>query len=204
MISLEIFFIYLYNNIASRSARRNDVSTYPTHKANIWGRKLGSSKVNIQLAAGVFAGGSSTGAKLFGKAIAKGYLFGYSTTVTEAMAEASSDRNNVLLKLYAKIGSNVLVDYSQTSSLCLTKYRKLFSTRFTVIRVQLSVFVYVTIITFYAELNAYLDVNLYGKLCLKLPRIHTSAKISLTPTVRISPEGGVSASAVVKCSNNHL
>ena len=192
----------LYDNIASRSARRNDVSTYPAHKAYIWGKKLGHSKVNVQLAAGVFAGGSSTGAKLFGKTIAKGYLFGRSKTVAEAIAEARSDGNRVHLKLYAKIGSNILVDHSQTRSLCLTKRRKLLSTRFKVMRVRLSVRVYVTTITFYAELNAYLDVNLYGKLCLNLPRAHASATISLTPTVRISPEGGVSASAVVKCSNN--
>ena len=177
----------LYNHIASRSARQNDVSTYPAHKAYIWGRKLGSSKVNVQLAAGVFAGGSFTGAKLFGKAIAKGYLFGHSKTVAEAMAEAGSDGNNVHLKLYAKIGSNVLVDYSQTRSFCLTKRSNLFSTRFTVMRVQLSVFVYVTTITFYAELNAYLDVDLYGKLCLNLPRSligsprNALATISLTP-----------------------
>ena len=192
----------LYDHIASRSARRNDVSTYPTHKAYIWGKKLGHSKVNVQLAAGVFAGGSSTGAKLFGKAIAKGYLFGRSKTVAEAIAEARSDGNRVHLKLYAKIGSNILVDHSQTRSLCLTKHRKLLSARFRILRIQLSVHVYVTTISLYAELNAYLDVNLYGKLCLKLPRAHASATISLTPTVRVSPEGGVSASVGVKCSNN--
>ena len=190
----------LYDNIASRSARQNDVSTYPAHKAYIWGRKLGSSKVNIQLAAGVFAGGSFTGAKLFGKAIAKGYLFGYSRTVAEVMAEARSNANNVHLKLYAKIGSNVLVDYSQTRSVSLTKRSNLFSTRFNVMRVRLRVFVYVTTITFYAELNAYLDVNLYGN----VPRSLTGgslgnslATISLTPNVRVSPEGGVYVSAVV-------
>ena len=69
----------------------------------------------------VFAGGSFTGAKLFGKAIAKGYLFGHSKTVAEAVAEAGSDENNVHLKLYAKIGqcfsgifSNQIVLFDQT------------------------------------------------------------------------------------------
>ena len=193
----------LYNNIASRSARQDDVSSYPVHKAYIWGRQIGSSKVNVQLAAGIFSGGSLNRVKLFGKAIAKGHLFGHSRTIAEAVAEARSDANNVHLRIYAKIGSNVLVDYSQTRSTCLTKSSNMFSTRFNVMRVKLRVFVYVTTITFYAELNAYLDVSLSTKLCLNLPRslissqLNALATISLTPNVRVSPEGGVYVSVGV-------
>ena len=68
---------------------------------------------------------------------------------------------------------------------------------------KLRVFVYVTTITFYAELNAYLDVSLSAKLCLNLPgsligpSINALATISLTPNVRVSPEGGVYISVLV-------
>ena len=145
-------------------------------------------------------------AKLFGKAIAKGHLFGHNKTIAEAVAEARGDTNGVHLKLYAKIGSNVLVDFSQSRLLCLTKNSNLFSARYNVMRVKLRVFVYVTFITFYAEMNAYLDVNLYAKLCLSLPRglfappENALSTVSLTPNVRISPEGGVYVSVGVIAS----
>ena len=64
----------LYDHVASHSARKNDVSLYPLHRAYLWGKKMGNKVLNVQLAAGVFAGGSNIRTKRFGKAIAKGYL----------------------------------------------------------------------------------------------------------------------------------
>ena len=68
----------IYNLVASYAQRRGDVKNYPKHKAYIWGKKFGLSKVYAQIAAGGFAGLKldGSGYKLFAKAIAQGYAFG--------------------------------------------------------------------------------------------------------------------------------
>ena len=184
----------LYNLIASQSARRSDVDTYPHHRAYLWGRKLGISDVNVQLVAGLFAGtASSKRGKLFGKAIAKGTLFGRSNTIGEAYAEARTFNESVGVRIYAKIGGNVLANIAETRNCCLNISRMLPSSRHRIIRFKHSIFVYVGTIDFYVELNAYLTVNVTGEVCLGHPECsgpsQVSANIMLTPDVHVSPEG---------------
>ena len=192
----------LYNLIASKSARRSDVRTYPHHRAYLWGRKLGISKANVQLAAGVFAGTSSSRRrKLFGKAIAKGTLFGRSRTIGEAYAEVRTFSKAVRVRIYAKIGGNVLANIVATSKCCLTRSRTLHSSRHRIVRFKHSIFVYIGTIDFFVELNAYLTVKFRGQVCLGRPTCRgpnrVSAKIALTPEVRVSPEGGASLTVLV-------
>ena len=52
-----------YDIVASYSSRRNDVQTYPSHKAYIWGKRFGISKVYAHFGAGGFVGASNNGQK---------------------------------------------------------------------------------------------------------------------------------------------
>ena len=186
-------------DLASHSERRRDLRKYPTHKAFIWGKRLGTSDINVEMAAGMFAGASGHGSKLFGKAIAKGKLFSRSKTIGEAVVLASAEGKWIKLKLYAMIGGNVLVNYNYRRSCCFTKSYPLHSSRYNIIRLRHSIFIYVGFLNFYVELNAYLDVKLTGQLCLGRPFCGGSnvGKIYLTPTVRVSPEGGASVNILV-------
>ena len=193
----------IYDLIAPHYSRENDILSYPTSKSFLWGRKLGPSDISVEVAAGAFAGGSQSRKKLFGKAIAKGNLFSRSSTIGEAMVLARADGSTISVKLYAEIGGNVLVNYNRKVQCCLSKTQPVDSIRYTIIRYQHSIFVYVGTINFYVELNAYLDVKLSGKFCLGHPVCGSGSnkgKISLTPTVRISPEGGAYLNILVIAS----
>ena len=118
----------VYDLIASHSSRQRDLRIFPTHKAFIWGKRFGTSDINVEMAAGMFAGASARGAKLFGKAIAKGKLFSLSATIGEAVVLASAKGRHIKLRLYAMIGGNVLANYNYQTSCCYSKSYPLYST----------------------------------------------------------------------------
>ena len=185
-----------YNPVSPYSSRRNDVTSYPLHKAYLWERKLGISKINIQLAAGAFAGVRDlSNAKLFGKAIAKGNLFGRSRTLAEACAEALYQNGTIRVKLYAQINGNVLVNININTSRCYNRTAPVHSSRYRIISFTHSVWVYVTTIHFSVGLNAYLDCDLRGQLCINGASVDGS--ISLTPRARVVPEGSASLTFLV-------
>ena len=189
----------LYNLVASQSARRSDVRNYRRHRAYLWGKKIGTSKINIQLAAGIFAGGTIYKGKVFGRAIARGTAFGKSKTFAEAVAEARNSNNRIYLRLYAKIGSKVLINYRKTLSTCHSYTKKLHSSRFTILKFKYSIFIYVAKISFSVRLDAYLDVTISGRLCLgtRYCRGTPNGRIALTPSVRAVPSGSASLSVLV-------
>ena len=189
----------LYNLVASQSARRSDVRNYRRHRAYLWGKKIGTSKVNVQLAAGIFAGGTIYKGKVFGRAIARGTAFGKSKTFAEAVAEARNSNNRIYLRLYAKIGSKVLINYRKTRSTCHSYTKKLHSSRFTILKFKYSIFIYVAKISFSVRLDAYLDVTISGRLCLgtRYCRGTPNGRIALTPSVRAVPSGSASLSVLV-------
>ena len=52
-----------YDIVASYQSRKKDVVNYPQHRAYIWGKKFGISKVYAHFGAGGFAGASNNGQK---------------------------------------------------------------------------------------------------------------------------------------------
>ena len=115
----------LYDLVASRSSRANDVNTYPSHRAYLYGKKFGLSDLNVQFAAGGFAGVSPVNVnyKMFGRAVAKGYAFGRSATGLDAQILNEKQNNNVHLKLYANVVGNVLVNVDETYHLLLESFQ---------------------------------------------------------------------------------
>ena len=197
----------LYNCVSSHSSRQRDVSTYLVNRAYLWGRTLGPSDINIQVVAGIFGGVESAdidNVKVFGKAVAKGNLFGRSATIAEASAEALFQNNTLRIKLYVEIIGNVLLDRDNPnfSSCCLRETIPLHSSQYRIIGFTRSVYIYVTSIDFFAELNAYLDVDLHGEVCVSGASADVynpfHGRISLVPTVRVVPSGGASITFLVR------
>ena len=189
-----------YNLVSPYSSRRSDVTSYPLHRAFLWERRLGTSQVNVQLAAGAFAGVRDlSNAKLFGKAVAKGNLFSRSRTIAEAFAEALYQNGGIRIKLYAQINGNILVNINSYTSLrsgCFTRTASVLRRfQYRIIRFTHSVYVYAGTIDFTVGLNAYLDCNLRGQLCINGASVDGS--ISLTPRARVVPEGSASLTVLV-------
>jgi len=198
-----------YDLVASQSSRRSDVTTYPRHKAYIWGNRYGPSQINVEFAAGAFGGASNDcdNAKLFGKAVARGNLFSRSTTLAQAEVLLQKDSTRLRAKLYARIGGTVLVnrDYSQDfSTCCLSENRPLRSSRYNVISYTHSIFIYVGTLDFTAGLYAELNVNLRGQICASAS-VHDPlhGSIAVVPSVSVVPEGSASVTLLV-CSSEVL
>ena len=183
-----------YNPVSPYSSRRRDVTSHPSHKAFLFEQTLGTSKVNVQLAAGAFAGVRGfSNAKVFGKAIAKANLFGYSRTIAEAFAEAVYQNGVIRIRLYAQINGNVLRNINCGTSSCSIG---LHSSRYRIIR-TFSVRVYIATVRFSVALNTYLDCNLRGQLSVNVVSRSVDGSISLTPRVRVVPEGSASLTFLV-------
>jgi len=194
----------VYNCISPLSSRRNDVTSYPLHKAYLWKRKLGISKINIQLVAGAFAGVKNlNNAKLFGKAVAKGTLFGRTKTIAEAFVYVLYQSDRLQVKLYFKLLGNVLLNDNHTNFTlcCLRANVPLHRSRVRIFRFSHSVYIYVTSVDFFAQLYANLTVNLQGEVCASGTNADTynplHGSVSLVFTVSGEPEGGASLTFLV-------
>ena len=211
----------LYDNIAPRSTRQSDVTSYPQRKAYLWGKEIGISKINIQLSTGTFTGhyisANTSRSKLFGKAIARGNVFKYSATIAEALADVHTDSGistTSRVRFYIKIGGRYLVNIAFNQS-CLDK-SKTYSYERTVMQVSVRVPVYVTTVTFYARLNLKFGLTVQWELCwgARICSVNstgrtllglTDGKISLLPYVGVTPEGGVHVSVLVNlCTHKEL
>ena len=194
----------VYNCISPLSCRQNDVTLYPSHKAYLWVKTFGPSKVNIQVVGGMFAGfRDRRNFKVFAGAAAKGNLFSRNATIAKATAKILYENDTFRLKLYAEIFGNLLLNRDHTTtSCCLRQTFPLHSSQYRIIGFRYSVYVYVTTISFFAELNARLDVNLQGELCINGANsdaynpIH--GNISLTATWRVGAGGGASLTFLVQ------
>ena len=194
----------VYNLVSPQSSRKKDVTSYPLHKAYLWERKLGTKRINMQLAAGAF-GGISHGdfgdlnLKLFGKAVAKSNFFSRNRIIAEASAEVLYQNDKFRIKLYFELLGNVLLDknYKNFTSCCLKETVNLYNSQRRVFGFTYSVFIVVGTVEFFAELSAKLDVDLKGEVCISGANaavynpLHGS--IALVFTVSGGPEGGASA-----------
>ena len=194
----------VYNCISPLSSRQNDVTSYPLHKAYLWKRKLGISKINIQLVAGAFAGVKNlNNVKLFGKAVAKGTLFGHTATITEAFAYVLYQSDRLQVKLYFKLLGNVLLNVNHTNFTlcCLRANVSLHRFRVRIFGFNYSVYIYVTSIDFFAQLYANLSVSLQGEVCASGTNADTynplHGSVSLVFNVSGWPEGGASLTFLV-------
>ena len=189
----------LYDLVASRSSRASDVNTYPYHRAYLYGKKFGLSDLNVQFAAGGFAGVSPVNAnyKMFGRAVAKGYAFGRSKTGLDAQILNEKQNNRVHVKLYASVVGHVLIntDEWRDISYCTSRSWPLYdSPRYTLLSFSYSVFIFVGFLRFRVSVTAEMNVNARAELCIGLP---ADASATLIPSLTLRAEGSASASLLV-------
>ena len=193
-----------YGIVASHSSRAADVRNYPNHRAYIWGKTLGISQANIKLGAGYFVGRHPTcpNVKAFAKAIAKANLLRWSWTILHAETLVEKTDSQLQAKVYFKLISNVLVDWSRTINInatyCTTFLRTISSPRYNLPGVSYSIFIYVGTLTLYMQPRVQGYIDFKTELCGDSTslRVLNEAGPRLTYTV----EGGVTGNLLVRGS----
>ncbi len=189
----------LYNLVASYSSRHDDVSTYPYHRAYIWGKDFGISDLSCQVAAGGFVGVDNDGShfKLFGKAVAKGNAFGRSATALDAELLIEKENTEWHAKLYALVAGHVLVNYDQRVSLTWSYDWPLYdSSRYTIINFEYPIFIYVGTLRFTIGVYAQLSVDANAQVSVD---VITSASAAIIPKATLTAEASATASVLVSC-----
>ena len=94
-----------YNLIASHSSRTSDKENYPCHRAYLWADELGVSKLHAKVAAGGFGGLSSSGHKVFARAVIQLYIWGYTYTAADVKCLGHHNYSSATVKTikYGKI-----------------------------------------------------------------------------------------------------
>ena len=187
-----------YDLVASYSQRRDDVVTYPVHKAYIYGNQYGVSKLNLRVGAGafvgVYCGGYTKRMKIFAKARAQVHILGKNFDVAHLEYSNYLSNNYLYHKIYVKLGSSVLRNINQQYNLsCRRTQKNLWNIDFTLFRLRFGFFVYVGTINFEirATVNTRGDVNSCdcpGSLV---------ACANVVPSVTLRASGEASASLLV-------
>ena len=185
-----------YNVVASYSQRRNDVNTYPFHKAYIWGDTHGVDKLNLKVGAGGFIGASCKRLKVFAKAAAKVQVFGRSYNLAHLEYSDRVSGERLYHKVYVKLGSNVVKDTYKTRSVlsCVKTYKTLwYSGEFAIFNLKFNIWVFVGTIGVYVKgsVSSRGDINF----CICPGTVTACGNIKPSLTMRVS--GGASASLLV-------
>lgn len=179
----------IYDYVQSLSTRRADKTNYKYHKAILWGKKLGPSKVHVNIAAGGFAGVGKAGYKAYGKVYVDAYCYGKTYTALEGdyMSSYDIDTLHSKVKKYFKLLGTTRINYS--SSKAKLPYEKSWSRNFGSIRLfrfQYNIFVYVGVLKFYLQGDVTVDAGL--SISMKTIK-DTKSDVQVGPTFVIT--GGV-------------
>ena len=189
-----------YNLVASRANRRSDVSTYPVHRAYIYGKTLGIDEANLKAAAGVFMGFSSdlSNIKGFGKVYAESNVLWRQKTLANVEVLLQKNGVDIQGRVYIEIGGIVHVNNQTSVRTCYNYDRNLRENRYNLFSFTYSVFVYVTTIDFDVDLYLELTVDVDAEVCAgaSLNELAT-ATAGIVPRITLSIEGSVSASLLV-------
>ena len=202
----------VYNLVASRSSRTADERRYPYHKAYIWGKKIGVSKANVQIAAGGFIGVSSQRYyKVYGRAKAVGHAFGKSKTAVDVVVHREKSNTIDTTRLYVEIVGKTLVNVRDTSlalanvrgtSPCNRYNKPLYGKRFTLFNFKFSIFIYVGTLSFNLAGYIRLSNNLNLQFCMQRNSITAAAGLDTTITVEL--QAGASANLLVRSQKKSL
>ena len=191
----------LYGLISSHSTRVSDVTTYPHHKAYLWGKDFGVSKLNAKFAAGVFVGVNIGGSrfKLFAKAVAKGHAFGHTVTALQAELLVQKDYNNWRGKIYLQVGGSVLLNFDQQRYARWTNDWPLYSSRYRILHFEFPIFIFVGFLRFSCDLYAQLAVTAHVDLTASYPS--SSASTDIVPRATVTASAAATASLLVRTYN---
>jgi len=188
----------VYNVVADYSQRQQDVMTYPVHKAYIWGKNLGVSKLELKMGAGAFIGAGCSGSKIFARAAAKVKVWSKTFDVAELEYSDIYTENTAHHRVYVKLGSTTYknVDTSANISACDKdiRYEVLWSTsRRRIFGFSFDIFIFVG--TLGVSLSGTVRSNANASLCL-CPQ-YLRACVDVMPSATLRVEGSGRASLLV-------
>ena len=191
----------LYDLIAAQSERSADKLNYPCHKALLWAKKVGSSKIHAKLSVGGF-GGVGFGYKIFARGVIRLHAYGREYTAVEAeYLNRHHIEKGFRLRKYAKIGGTVYIDESKSKPGLPLPYanswtKTLYSLQ--VFRLPFSIWIWIGTLDIYIEAS----VDIYSKLSLAVSRESATGGYSVTPTFSVT--GGASVTLLVSDVNGKL
>ena len=192
-----------YDLILDFETRNKDVNSYPSHKAFLWGKRIGNSKINLAAAVGAFAGvGAGTaehpgGFKLFAKGIVRGQAFGRSKTAFEALVQSENEPGSDSIKnrMYLSIIGIVLIDIKKEIPACTPWALPLFEgPDFPLLDFNANIFIFVGFLQFHISVTVILKLDLALTVCVKEC---ISVKGAVTPSVGISATASATGSIIV-------
>ena len=192
-----------YDVVASLHERRNDVTMYPHHRAYIWGKTFGGSKLNLKIGAGAFAGlyvsSTTVRGKIYSKVAAKVNVFGISINVVDIQSNNYISNGIQISKIYVKQGNSVhkndnkqiKLDSNPTrNTIPLSNSRKIFHKNW-------PIFVYVGTLNVYIEGRLTYGVNIGTDASASYPPPTMEAGISAKFSFGLRVSGGTYASLLV-------
>ena len=190
-----------YDLVASHSSRAADVRNYPRHRAFIYGKKIGISKANLKIGAGVFMGinPSCPNFKAFGKVAAEANVLKWSWNIINGEVLLEKRDNRLYSKLYLKIRSNVLINSYRVFNFkkCYKPSQTLFSSnRYSLRRVSYSIFVYVGTLSLYIQPHVQAHLDSRQELCTN--GLGLSVLAGIGPRISFIVEGGVRGNLLVR------
>ena len=190
-----------YDLVASYSQRRHDVTTYPNHKAYIWGKTYGIDKLNLKVGAGAFIGAyckpnADKRFKAFVKGAAKVEVFGRTFNLAHLEYSDYTSNNHLYHRVYVKLGSYVVKDISTSYYIgsCHENHKNLWVTgQYSVFYLKFHIPVFVGCVSVYIRgyVSSRGDVNL----CACPSKV--SACGNVEPSLSLRVGGGASASLLV-------
>jgi hypothetical protein len=189
----------VYDLVEPLNVRMNDQRLYRYSKNYIWGKKMGVSDGNIQVAAGGFMGVSDAGDyKLFGHAVIEANAFGRRYRALDLKILRQKSRKNTHSVLYIMVAGKTLknIDVWEPSSVCkkyTTTLRKMKS--FPIFRLTHSLYIYVGVLKFRVTGNIQFSNQAFVKFCEN--RGSSTASAGLTPTATFKIGAKASANILV-------
>ena len=183
----------VYDLVEKLDERQKDHKKYPASLSFIWGKTLGGKDINVQVAAGAFAGVDDSGDyKLFGHAVAKAKCYDYSTTMLEFLVLRKKDGKSTQSQIYAVVMGNVVkkVNQNNEKTACQTYEKPVYDTKdYTIFDFTYSVFVVVGTLDFTLSAHAQFTAGLYIQFCESNKRITAGAGLSPTLTLTVGASG---------------
>ena len=197
-----------YSLVASHRRRVADVRNYPSHRAYIYGKKIGISKANLKVGAGVFMGinPSCPNFKAFGKVAAEANILKWSWNVIRGEVLLKKRDDRLHSKVYLNIRSNVIVNYYRKFN-----FKKCYkykppktnqSKRYSLRRASYSIFVYVGTLSFHIQPHVQARLHSRQELCTNGLGLSALAGIGLRFSFIV--EGGVTGNLLVGHNNYYV
>lgn len=190
----------VYDLVEPLRVRQADKRTYGSFsKSYIWGKRMGSSDGNIQVAVGGFIGVSKAGDyKVFTHALAEGNAFGRSYRALDFKLLRQKSKTSTHSILYIMVAGKTLrnIDVRQASSVCKTYDTNLFKKKtYSLFSLRHSIYIYVGTLNFKVEGSVEMTGEAFMKFCEN--RGSVTANLGLTPTVTFKIKAGASANVLV-------